>query len=67
MSAKRINVGYLSGMHSTGSIKTLDYNGTASRERYPREIDADIDVCLTCKKASCSGKCKKVRDRKEKP
>jgi radical SAM protein with 4Fe4S-binding SPASM domain len=55
----------MSGYHSTGSLKTVDYNATTSREKHNRGIDADIDICLTCKKKTCSGKCKRVRFKKK--
>ena len=63
--AKRVNVGYMSGYHSTGSVKVVDFNPSKSREKYSRAIDADIDVCLTCTRKNCTGKCKRVRFKKE--
>ena len=65
MSAKRINVGYLSSLQSIGTVKTISYNESSSKETRVRAIDADIDICLTCKKKTCSGKCKRVRFKKK--
>lgn len=61
--AKRVNVGYMSGYHSKGSLQTRPLTESRMRERQ-RGIDDGVDVCLTCRRENCTGKCKKVKDKK---
>ena len=60
---KRVNVGYMSGYHSKGSLQTRPLTESRTHEKQ-REIDADVAVCLTCRRKQCTGKCKKVKDKK---
>ena len=62
--AKRVNAGYMSGYYSQASLRTRDMTHSQGHREKPREIDADVDVCLTCKRKECTGKCKNIKDRK---
>ena len=62
--AKRVNAGYMSGYYSQGSLRTRDMTPSHGHREKPREIDAGVDVCLTCKRKECTGKCKNIKDRK---
>ena len=62
--AKRVNTGYMSGYFSQGSLRARPLETTRGKIKQ-REIDADVDVCLTCTRKNCTGKCKRVRFKKE--
>lgn len=64
---KRINTGYMSGYFSQGCLHTREMNPQTSHERQ-RSVDADANVCLTCRRPAerCTGKCKQAKGGKEK-
>lgn len=56
-------------IHATANKQALnsipiDSNNKKQKPYSRQRIDEDISICLNCKRASCSGSCKKIESSK---